>query len=297
MATVETSNLPPQLVRDAARDGGVRARPRARLLPHDLRVHRRRPAQRDRRQGRLPGPLSALAVRHGVRAAQQGLPPRAAEDLRDGDQQQPVLRLPDDEQRAGRPEAGDGPRLRPLRLLQEQLLVQQDQPQDDGRDGQPRQSRPPVHGRGRRRGGRGIHRRLPEHRGPDRHPLAVHPPPRRARAATTFIGDDKKDEEDGPPRFQAKDYMDSFINPPRQAGRGRQGAGGKAPRAEAVSRAAGTRRAAVPAGARAAQRLAGRRAVDHSRRGLLLRPAGADQDHERGLGQLLALDDHDPPGR
>ena len=29
-------------------------------------------------------------------------------------------------QRADRPEAGDGPRLRPLRLLQEQLLVQPD---------------------------------------------------------------------------------------------------------------------------------------------------------------------------
>ena len=59
---------------------------------------------------------------------------------------------------------------------------------------------------------------------------------------------------------------------------------------------AGARRDAVRAGARAAEALAARRAVDHSRRGLLLRPAGPDQDHERRLGQLLALDDHDPPG-
>ena len=44
------------------------------------------------------------------------------------------------------------------------------------------------------------------------------------------------------------------------------------------------------------QALAARRAVDHPRRGLLLRPAGPDQDHERRLGQLLALHDHDPPG-
>ena len=37
------------------------------------------------------------------------------------------------------------------------------------------------------------------------------------------------------------------------------------------------------------KRLAGRRALDHPRRSLLLRPAGPDQDHERRLGQLLAL--------
>ena len=47
--------------------------------------------------GGLPRPLSALAVRHGVRAAHQGLPLRPAKDLRDGDQQRSVLRLPDDE--------------------------------------------------------------------------------------------------------------------------------------------------------------------------------------------------------
>ena len=32
---------------------------------------------------------------------------------------------------------------------------------------------------------------------------------------------------------------------------------------------------------------------DRPRRGLLLRAAGPDQDHERGLGHLLALQDHD----
>ncbi len=32
---------------------------------------------------------------------------------------------------------------------------------------------------------------------------------------------------------------------------------------------------------------------DHSRRGLLLRTAGHDQNHERGLGHVLALEDHD----
>ena len=46
-----------------------------------------------------------------------------SQDLRDGHQQRPLLRLPARVQRRGRPEAGDGPRLRPLRLLQEQLLL------------------------------------------------------------------------------------------------------------------------------------------------------------------------------
>ena len=58
----------------------------------------------------------------------------------------------------GRPEAGDGPRLRPQRLLQEQHLVQPDQPQDDGRDGQPRQPDPLVHGAVRRGHRRELHR-------------------------------------------------------------------------------------------------------------------------------------------
>ena len=44
-----------------------------------------------------------------------------------------------------RSEAGDGPRLRPLRLLQEQLLLRAHQPQDDRRDGQPRHARAPLH--------------------------------------------------------------------------------------------------------------------------------------------------------
>ena len=69
---------------------------------------------------------------------------RAAKDLRAGDQQQSVLRLPDEVQLAGRSKAGDVPRLRALRLLQEQRLLQPDQPQDDGRDGQPRQPHPPT---------------------------------------------------------------------------------------------------------------------------------------------------------
>ena len=44
--------------------------------------------------GGFPDPLPALALRHGVRAARQELRVRPVEDLRDGDQQRPLLRLP-----------------------------------------------------------------------------------------------------------------------------------------------------------------------------------------------------------
>ena len=81
-----------------------------------------------------------------------------------------------------------------------------------------------------------------------------------------------------------REYMREFINPPAflrgAAEEARRGGG--AP--EAVPRAAGARRAAVPARARAARALGARRALHHPRRGLLLRAAGPDQDHERGLG-------------
>ena len=53
-------------------------------------------------------------------APPQAAPLRPRPHLRDGHQQRPLLRLPAGVQRAGRPEAGHRPRLRPLRLLQEQ---------------------------------------------------------------------------------------------------------------------------------------------------------------------------------
>ena len=100
-------------------DRGARPLLRPRLLRHHLRGARLRRTLGDRRARGVPHPLPALAVRHGVRAALQGLSLRAPEDLRDGHQQRPLLRLPPAMQPAGRPEAGHGPRLRPQRLLQE----------------------------------------------------------------------------------------------------------------------------------------------------------------------------------
>ena len=49
--------------------------------------------------GGFPLRVSALAVRHRVRGVDEGLRLRPAENLRDGDQQRPVLRLPAGSQR------------------------------------------------------------------------------------------------------------------------------------------------------------------------------------------------------
>jgi spore cortex formation protein SpoVR/YcgB (stage V sporulation) len=82
----------------------------------------------------------------------------------------------------------------------------QDEPQDDRRDGQPRQSHPRLHGSLRRGRGRDVHRRLPEHRGPDRHPCAVHQAPRRREPLRLQDSDStrKRTTAAQPTRFQAK---------------------------------------------------------------------------------------------
>ena len=63
----------------------------------------------------------------------------------------PVYAYLHEGERARGAEAGHGPRLRPRRLLQEQPLVQQDQPPHDRRDGEPRHARAPPHRPPRRR--------------------------------------------------------------------------------------------------------------------------------------------------
>ncbi len=70
-------------------------------------------------------------------------------------------------------------------------------------------------------------------------------------------------------------------------------AGEREGQAIVVPGTARARRPPVLARARAAQGLAARRPGDHPRGSLLLRTPGPDQDHERGLGFVLALDDHD----
>jgi stage V sporulation protein R len=75
---------------------------------------------------------------------------------------------------------------------------------------------------------------------------------------------------------------------------GQEEAAGRDRQAQAAARAR-ARRARLPDAARAARRLGGRHRR-HPARGVVLLPAAAaDQDHERGLGDLLALEDHDDP--
>ncbi len=85
------------------------------------------------------------------------------------------LRLSARGQRRRRSEAGDGPRLRPRRLLQEQLHVLADQPPHDGRDGEPRHPGAPLHRSLWGGPDRGFHRSLPLAREPDRLPRPFHP--------------------------------------------------------------------------------------------------------------------------
>ena len=56
---------------------------------------------------------------------------------------------------------------------------------------------------------------LPEHRGPDRHPFAVHQAARRAATSYDLKPRPTRTSRLRPGRFHAKGYMDSFINPPR----------------------------------------------------------------------------------
>ncbi len=106
-----------------------------------------------------------------------------------------------------------------------------------------------------------------------------------------FQRPDEEETADPVARFRSKDYMQGFINPP-------QVLAAEAKRRDDERKQQEHKFPAQP------QRdvmlfllehrsrsnpWQGRRAVDHPRRGVLLRPAGADQDHERGLGQLLAL--------
>ena len=76
----------------------------------------------------FPHPISALALRNGVRKARQRLYVRSIQDLRARDQQRSLLRLLDEEQQRDRSKAGHRSRIRPLRFLQEQSVVQPHQP-------------------------------------------------------------------------------------------------------------------------------------------------------------------------
>ena len=144
--------------------------------------------------------------------------------------------------------------------------------------------------RGRRRE---LHRQLPLAGKPHRRPLHRHqaargpqrPPPvrRRRRGGRDVV------------EVPVQGLHGLVRQPPRVPQGAAEAEGGREAEGQAVPRTARARRPAVPAGTRPAQPLAARRAGDRPRGGVLLRPPGPDQDHERGLGVVLALDDHDHP--
>ena len=109
----------------------------------------------------------------GVRAPVEVVRVRPLQDLRDGHQQRPLLRVPPRGQLARRPEDGHGPRLRAQRLLQEQLLLLAHQPPDDRRHGEPRHARAPPRRAHRDRQGGELRRRVPLARQPHRAALRV----------------------------------------------------------------------------------------------------------------------------
>ena len=92
-----------------------------------------------------------------------------------------------------------------------------------------------------------------------------------------------------------KDYMRPYVNPAEFLERQKKKLDDEKAAGQEVPRAAAARRAGLPARARPAGGLGARHPLHRARRGLLLRAAGPDQDHERGLGQLLALHHHDHP--
>ena len=285
-------NLSPDLERWRHEIEGVRPPVRPRLLRRRLRSPRLRPAQRGRRLRRLPHPLSPLAVRDGLRGAGQDLHLRPVEDLRAGHQQQPRLRVPHEGQRRRRAEGGDGPRVRPRRLLQEQPVVRQDEPPDDRRHGQPRHPRAVLH-RPPRRGDRGeLHRRLPVPREPHRLPRRLH---REAGAEGARVRAARGGRAGGEGPAPPQQGLHGAVHQPARVPGGAEGADGGAREAqEARARGAAAGHPAVPDRTRTARELGARHPRHRAAGGLLLRAARHDEGLERGLGLLLALDDHDP---
>ncbi len=198
-----------------------------------------------------------------------------------------------------RPEAGHRPRLRALRLLQEQCLVRPHQPPHARRDGQPRRPRQPLL---RPLWGRDdvelfIDACLSLEDLIDPHAPHIQPDACAGRPTDQAQAPSQK-EEPYDLKFPSKGYMDSFINPP-----------------EVIERQSRERQQ------KQQEKEDNRSFPEEPVRDVLLfllehaplkdwqrdvlaiirdeayyfAPAGTDQDHERGLGQLLALDHHDPP--
>ena len=130
----------------------------------------------------------------------------------------------------------------------------------------------------RHRQGRRVHRSVPLAREPDRSlGRRSWRAPRRSPTTRTSTADRSP--------APARQGLHGVVHQPRGVPRGAAQEDRREARArEALPRAARARRLDVPARPRAARALGARRARVDPRRGLLLLPADADEDHERGLG-------------
>ncbi len=262
--------------------GRDRVRPRPTRPRRDhLRSRGRGRPERDRRLQRVP--RAATTGRSGCeyegrkKSYEYGL----SKNLRDGDQQRPVLRLMRCNHR--RPEAGDGPRLRPLRLLQVQRVLRPHHAEDDGRDRQPA-ARIRRYANGSARTKSGVRRPVHVDRRPHRHILGRHPPPRRP-LEVRFA---PKKTQTTPTTFaevQVEGYG-RVREPATSSGlRRRSGRSSRTSRCPPPERP--EKDVLFPHRARPAQELAARRAQHHPRRGVLPRPQGRRRS-STGLGLVLA---------
>ena len=145
---------------------------------------------------------------------------------------------------------------------------------------------PPLRREVRRGRGRGLHRPLHVDRRPDRHPLRR--PSSAATNESVTISSRGEDEEDErkPTRFKSKDYMDDYINPPASA----EGSEEDEERKQLKDRVQHfperpEKDVLLFLIEHAPLKDWQRDVLSHRpRRGLLLLPAGADQDHQRRLG-------------
>ena len=262
--------------------------------------------------GGFPEPLSALALRHGVRAAREELRVRPLEDLRDGHQQQPVRT----------PTSSRATRLTDQKLVMCHVLGHVDffrnnfmfRPTDldatgpvidptkrSGTSYEPNRKwidKMANHG--------AIVRRLVDRHGIDKiesfidHCLSLENlidpwAPFVVRSRVEVEDEDPSEVE--VPRLRAKEYMESFINPEeyieeqkKKMTAEREQSKGKFPRESTQDVLSFlVEHAPLERWERSILEVV-------RERGVLLPAPDADEDHERRLGQLLALAAHDGEG-
>ena len=158
------------------------------------------------------------------------------------------------------------------------------EPPLDRQDGEPRLAHAAHRGAAGDQQGRRVHRPLPEPREPHRPARAVQRPARRSGPTTT--------RSPRRPRSRASARRTTWSpssTPTEYLEEQRKKIEAEREKAKKFPEHPERDVLHVPPRARAARALGARRPRGHPRGGLLLRAAVADEDHERGLGDVLAL--------